>query len=202
MNKTLQLNMCGFSDINILPQHLKAFLTQSKDKVRNVNRAEGTQIISALVNRFANVNGLKIKAEKTFLYNGTTKGQLDFLITCGNFIYPIEIDYYYKERSFQKLRSLLKSENTIPIWIRWNRKSENDDSMGGIFLIDLTTKPALTIRNNEYELYSILAFGQYEGVVLKDVIIKNPKYVRWCLENLKLFKISKEALSLLIDQGV
>jgi hypothetical protein len=40
-------------------------------------------------------------------------------------------------------------------------------------------------------------FGKYEGQKVRDVIEKDPKYVQWCLDNLKWLRFNGRARELL-----
>ena len=40
-------------------------------------------------------------------------------------------------------------------------------------------------------------FGKYKGMKFKELAAKNPKYVKWCLENVKGFKLNDEAKKLI-----
>lgn len=43
------------------------------------------------------------------------------------------------------------------------------------------------------------SFGRYEGVPLCNVVIENPSYVYWCIDNISSFIISSEALKQIRD---
>ncbi len=40
-------------------------------------------------------------------------------------------------------------------------------------------------------------FGKYKGMLVRDVIEKDPEYVKWCMENLKQLRFNGRAKELL-----
>lgn len=53
-----------------------------------------------------------------------------------------------------------------------------------------------------YNLSDKLDFGKYKLWELESIIKSDPKYIRWCLSNIKWFKINNNAQYLLDDQPI
>lgn len=51
----------------------------------------------------------------------------------------------------------------------------------------------------KYSKGTKLSFGKYEGQVIDDIIDTNPKYIQWCLENVKWFSLSKSLVQRLAN---
>lgn len=44
-----------------------------------------------------------------------------------------------------------------------------------------------------YGLYSRIKFGDHRGKWISTIIEKDPGYIRWCLDNVKDFRLTREA---------
>lgn len=55
--------------------------------------------------------------------------------------------------------------------------------------------------NEPYGLYQSLQFGKYKGEQVQDIIEKDPDYIRWCLDNIDWFGLTKEAKAVLHERG-
>lgn len=49
-------------------------------------------------------------------------------------------------------------------------------------------------------LNSELKFGKYLGSTVAEVMLQDPNYIHWCIENIDWFDLTDEAFALLPDQ--
>lgn len=126
--------------IDLLKQHLSNIGSIINDKSQS--RRRGTELITSMIEIFANENKFKFEREiflglirKTNDY----KGLLDIIITKPDGTrYAIEIDSSNKRWSLEKLIHA-HSIGYIPIWIRWRIKMKIEVP-SFINLINLTGK--------------------------------------------------------------
>lgn len=45
----------------------------------------------------------------------------------------------------------------------------------------------------EFKLNSVMTYGKYQGDIIRDIIYKNPKYLKWVYDNVSWFILSEKA---------
>lgn len=51
--------------------------------------------------------------------------------------------------------------------------------------------------NNKLGLTHTITFGKYKGKTIEHVILQDPSYIDWCLDNITSFKLTNKAQELL-----
>jgi len=126
--------------LKLLEEHLNNIDSIVYDK--NQPRGDGTKLITAHIEKFANENHFKLELEVFIGLRRKTndyRGLVDIIITRpDNTKYAIEIDSSNKKWSLEKL-IYANSIGYIPIWIRWRTKIKIE-TPSNINLIDLTKR--------------------------------------------------------------
>ncbi len=55
-------------------------------------------------------------------------------------------------------------------------------------------------HSHTYDLTDSLLFGKYKGYALQTILLKQPRYIVWCLENIDGFRMSSRAWDLAISR--
>lgn len=66
-----------------------------------------------------------------------------------------------------------------------------------VLKVEVEKKP-FTPFLKDVQLEDKIWFGKHKGKRIVDLIIENPKYIDWCMQNIERFHLSKEAFDFLL----